>query len=118
MASLVSSVVLLAVILPVVAPLARAAQEGQELGLPHVSAAPALPSHVNVTINTSDVPAFVPNAIHATSGQNLTITLHNNGTYNHTFTLSSSGSERSSLQPRRRSAPWSWTRRYWTGGRR
>lgn len=93
-ASLVSSVVLLAVILPVVAPLARAAQEGQELGLPHVSAAPALPSHVNVTINTSDVPAFVPNAIHATSGQNLTITLHNNGTYNHTFTLSSSGSER------------------------
>lgn len=93
-ATLVTSVVLLAAVLPLVAPVARAIQEGQQLGQPRVSAAPAVPPHVNVTINTSNVPAFVPNAIHVTSGQNLTITLNNNGTYDHTFTLSSNGSER------------------------
>jgi uncharacterized cupredoxin-like copper-binding protein len=92
-ASLVTSLVLLAIVLPLVAPVARAAHEGQSLGQPHVSAAPAASSHVNVTINTTSVPAFVPNAIHATAGQNLTITLVNNGTYNHTFTLSSNGTE-------------------------
>jgi uncharacterized cupredoxin-like copper-binding protein len=93
-ASLVISIVLLAVVLPLVAPVARAAQRGSELGQPRVAAAPAVPAHVNATINTSSAPAFVPNAIHATSGQNLTITLRNNGTYNHTFTLSSNGTER------------------------
>lgn len=93
-ASLVASVVLLAVVLPLVAPVVRASQEGRELGQPHVSAARAVASHVNVTINTSAAPAFVPNAIHATSGQNLTITLVNNGTFNHTFTMSSNGTER------------------------
>jgi uncharacterized cupredoxin-like copper-binding protein len=92
-ASLAASLLLLAVVLPLVAPIARASHAGQELGQPHISAAPAVPSHVNVTINTSAAPAFVPNAIHATAGQNLTITLHNNGTYNHTFTLSSNGTE-------------------------
>jgi uncharacterized cupredoxin-like copper-binding protein len=92
-ASLVISLVLLAVVLPLIAPLARASHEGQSLGQPHVSAAPVSSSQVNVTINTTSVPAFVPNAIHATAGQNLTITLVNNGTYNHTFTLSSNGTE-------------------------
>jgi uncharacterized cupredoxin-like copper-binding protein len=92
-ASLVTSLLLLAVALPLVAPVAHAAEAGHQLGQPHVSAAPVVPSHVNVTINTSAVPAFVPNAIKATSGQNLTITLNNNGTYNHTFTLSSNGTE-------------------------
>jgi uncharacterized cupredoxin-like copper-binding protein len=93
LASLAVSLLLLAVVLPLVAPVARASHAGQELGQPHVSAAPAGTSHVNVTINTSAAPAFVPNAIHATVGQNLTITLNNNGTYNHTFTLSSNGTE-------------------------
>jgi uncharacterized cupredoxin-like copper-binding protein len=92
-ASLVTSVVLLAVVLPLVAPVAHAAQAGEEMGQPHVSAPAAVAPHVNVTINTSAAPAFVPNAIHATAGENLTITLHNNGTYNHTFTLSSNGTE-------------------------
>jgi uncharacterized cupredoxin-like copper-binding protein len=92
-ASLVTSVVLLAVVLPLVAPVAHATAVGERFGEPHVSAAPAAATHVNVTINTSDSPAFVPNAIHATAGQNLTIILANNGTYNHTFTLSSNGSE-------------------------
>ena len=92
-ASLVTSVVLLAVALPLVAPVAHAAQAGEKLGQPHLFTAPAVPPHVNVTINTSSAPTFVPNAIHATAGQNLTITLHNNGTYNHTFTLSSNGTE-------------------------
>jgi uncharacterized cupredoxin-like copper-binding protein len=91
--SLISSLVLLAVVLPLVAPVARAAERGQDMELPQVSAAPAATSHVNVTINTSNTPAFVPNAIHAISGQNLTVTLVNNGTYNHTFTLSSNGTE-------------------------
>jgi uncharacterized cupredoxin-like copper-binding protein len=92
-ASLVIGLVLLAVVLPLVAPVARASHEGQALGQPHISAAPAAAAHVNVTINTTDVPAFVPNAIHATAGQNLTIKLVNNGTYNHTFTMSSNGTE-------------------------
>jgi uncharacterized cupredoxin-like copper-binding protein len=92
-ASLVAAVVLLAVVLPLVGPLAHAVQAGRELGMPHLSTPAAVPPHVNVTINTSNVPAFVPNAIHATAGQNLTITLNNNGTYNHTFTLSRNGSE-------------------------
>jgi uncharacterized cupredoxin-like copper-binding protein len=93
LASLLTSVVLLAVVLPLVAPVAHAAEAGQKLGQPHVSAPAAVAPHVNVTINTSAAAAFVPNTIHATAGQNLTITLHNSGTYNHTFTLSSNGTE-------------------------
>ena len=88
------SVVLLAAVLPLVAPVARAIQEGQLLGQPRVSAESPVAPHVNVTINTSNAPAFVPNAIDVTSGQNLTITLNNNGTFNHTFTLSSNGTEK------------------------
>jgi uncharacterized cupredoxin-like copper-binding protein len=93
-ASLLVSVLLLAVVLPLVAPAARAAQQGEELGQPHLATAPASASHVNVTINTSAAPAFVPNTIQVTSGQNLTIELVNNGTYNHTFTMSSNATER------------------------
>ena len=92
-ASLVISAVLLAVVLPLVAPVAHAAEAGEQMGRPHVSAASPVAPHVNVTINTTSAPAFVPNAIHATSGQNLTITLNNNGSYNHTFTLSANGTE-------------------------
>ncbi len=92
-ASLVAAVVLLAVVLPLVAPVAHAEELGRELGMPHLSAPAAVAPHVNVTINTTDVPAFVPNAIHATAGQNLTITLVNSGTFNHTFTLSPNGTE-------------------------
>lgn len=84
---------LLLVVLPLVAPVAHAAQAGRDLGRPHVSAAPAAPSQVNVTISTTDAAAFMPNSIHATSGQNLTITLVNNGTYGHTFTMARNGSE-------------------------
>jgi uncharacterized cupredoxin-like copper-binding protein len=92
-ASLVAGLVLLGGVFPLVAPVADAARSGQALGQAHLSSAPAATSHVNVTINTSDVPAFVPNAIHATAGQNLTITLVNSGSYSHTFTLSSNGTE-------------------------
>jgi uncharacterized cupredoxin-like copper-binding protein len=92
-ASLLLSVLLLAVVLPLASPLARAAQRGQELGLPHVTSAPAASNHANVTIRTNDTPAFTPNGIKATSGENLTITLVNNGTYDHTFTLCSNGTE-------------------------
>ncbi|MCI4353026.1 MAG: hypothetical protein L3K14_06525 [Thermoplasmata archaeon] len=93
MASLVAGLVMWAVVLPLVAPVAHAAQVGRELGVPRVSVTPTIAPHVNLTINTSDVPAFVPNALHATSGQNLTIKLVNSGTFNHTFTLSRNGSE-------------------------
>jgi uncharacterized cupredoxin-like copper-binding protein len=92
-ASLVAAVVLLAVVLPLVAPVAHAEQAGRELGMPHVSAPAAVAPHVNVTINTTNVPAFVPNSIHATAGQQLTVKLDNSGMYNHTFTLSSNGTE-------------------------
>lgn len=92
-ASLVAALVLLAVALPLVAPVAHAARAGRELGMPHVSAAPASPAHINVTINTTNTPAFVPNAIHATAGENLTLDLVNSGIYNHTFTLSPNGTE-------------------------
>ncbi|HLY76666.1 MAG TPA: sulfocyanin-like copper-binding protein [Thermoplasmata archaeon] len=93
MASLVAAVVLLTVVLPLVAPVAHAVRAGEALGEPHWSAAPASPSSKNVSINTTDVPAFVPNGIEATAGQNLTITLVNSGSYNHTFTMSSNGTE-------------------------
>ena len=93
MASLVAGLVLWAVVFPLVAPVAHAAEVGRELGMPRVSAAPTVAPHVNVTINTSDVPAFVPNTLPATAGQNLTVKLVNSGTYNHTFTLSRNGSE-------------------------
>lgn len=91
-ASLVAAVVVLAIGLPLAAPLAHAAEAGQALGQPSVSPALSDP-HVNVTINTTDVPAFVPNSIHVTSGENLTIKLVNTGTYAHTFTLSPNGTE-------------------------
>ena len=61
--------------------------------MPHVSAPAPVAPHVNLTITTNNTPAFVPNSIQATSGQNLTITLVNSGMYNHTFTLSPNGSE-------------------------
>ena len=92
-ASLVVGLVLLTGVLPLIAPIAHAAQAGRDLGLPHVAAAPAIAPHVNVTINTTDAPVFVPNALPATAGQNLTIKLVNSGTYDHTFTLSRNGSE-------------------------
>lgn len=91
-ASLLLGLFLLAVVLPLAAPLARAAQAGRDLGLPHVGPAPEVAGHLNVTITTTNVAAFVPNAIEATAGQSLTIRLVNNGTYAHSFTLSRNGS--------------------------
>jgi uncharacterized cupredoxin-like copper-binding protein len=90
-ALLVVGLLLLAVGLPLVGPWERSVAAERALGMPHVSAAPR-PVPANFTIRTTDAAAFAPSSIPATSGENLTLTLVNNGTYNHTFTLSANGS--------------------------
>ncbi len=92
-ASLITAVLILAVVLPLAAPIARAERAGQEMGRPHVASVSAAAPHVNVTITTNGTPAFVPDVLHVTAGQNLTITLNNSGAYNHTFTMASNGTE-------------------------
>lgn len=47
---------------------------------------------VNVTLNTTDAPAFVPNGLSAPAGDRLSLHLVNHGTYDHTFTLATNGS--------------------------
>lgn len=92
-ASLLTAIVLLAVALPLAAPIAGAERAGQAMGRPHVAAAPLADPHVNVTITTNGTPTFAPSVIHVTAGENLTITLNNSGSYNHTFTMSTNGTE-------------------------
>ena len=43
---------------------------------------------VNVSVNATDAPAFDPSTIIGTAGSTLSLTVHNTGTYLHTFTIS------------------------------
>ncbi|MCI4344420.1 MAG: hypothetical protein L3J87_02185, partial [Thermoplasmata archaeon] len=47
---------------------------------------------VNLTVNATDAPAFVPNGLSAPAGDRVAFHLVNQGAYNHTFTLSTNGS--------------------------
>jgi uncharacterized cupredoxin-like copper-binding protein len=47
---------------------------------------------INVTVNATDVPAFVPSGFSAPAGDRVALRLVNQGGYDHTFTLVSNGS--------------------------
>jgi uncharacterized cupredoxin-like copper-binding protein len=92
-ASLLTGLVLLSVLLPLASSIARASDAGRALGQPHVTPAPGVSPALNATITTSDAAAFVPDSIHATAPQTVALRLENTGSYAHTFTLSRNGSE-------------------------
>ncbi len=88
----VAGLLLLGAVLPLVVPVARAIELGHSLEFPKVLPTGPAATHSTVWINTTDVPAFVPNSVNVTAGQLLTLVLHNGGTYSHTFTLAKNGS--------------------------
>jgi uncharacterized cupredoxin-like copper-binding protein len=47
---------------------------------------------VNLTVNATDAPSFVPNGLSAPAGDRVALHLVNHGAFNHTFTLSTNGS--------------------------
>ncbi|MGI0052796.1 MAG: plastocyanin/azurin family copper-binding protein [Thermoplasmata archaeon] len=86
----IAALLVLAVGLPLAAPIARASRAvpALEFGRPASNAS----GPVSFTVNATDAPAFDPATLRgATPGATVSVTLHNNGSFPHTFTLSSQG---------------------------
>ncbi|MCI4341869.1 MAG: plastocyanin/azurin family copper-binding protein [Thermoplasmata archaeon] len=83
----VLGLLLLAIGLPLAAPIAEATQRGAALSLEYARPA-AAPASVGYWLNLTDAPAFVPaRLVGAEAGALVTVHLNNTGSLNHSFTL-------------------------------
>ncbi len=92
LALVVAGALLLLAAQPISAAYGTAVGAYEAMGQPHLLPDATAAAPVNVTVSTNDSPAFAPSTIAVLSGENLSITLVNHGSYAHTFTLSSNGS--------------------------
>jgi uncharacterized cupredoxin-like copper-binding protein len=84
----VTALLVLAIGLPLAAPIARATHVGRTIG--YATVHPALPpATAHFWVNLTDTPSFSPSTLTGISvGENVSVRLNDTGAFNHTFTVS------------------------------